>query len=106
MVAVPCNHFAQLFDSIFQDFGIRLRPHALKSCWAPGRDFGLHKNPVTVAVVEYTFVLGPMDTREDAVEVLHVRMVVPDPIRRFCHSEFRVAPRHAFHAHQTHAFAV
>src|SRR5215469_11456095 len=61
---------------------------------------------MTIAVVEYTFVLGPMDPREDAVEVLQVRMVVPDPVRRFCHSEFRVAARHAFHAHQTHALAV
>ena len=32
MVAVPCNHLAQFFESILQDVGIRLRPHALKSC--------------------------------------------------------------------------
>src|SRR6266849_6482616 len=30
MVAVPCNHLAQLFQSVLQDVGIRLRPHALE----------------------------------------------------------------------------
>src|SRR5579859_6787123 len=106
MVKVPGNHFAQMLECILQDVLVGLNSHASESVCAPRRDLGLHKNAVAVAVVQNALVLGPMNAREDAVQIFHIRMVVIDPLGWFRHSELRVAPGHAFYAYQSHTFAI
>src|ERR1035437_711709 len=106
MIKITSNHLAELFQSIFQDVRIRLGAHAIKCFRSPSGNFGLHEDAVAVTVIQNALVLGPMDTRQDAVQMLHIRMVVGDPLGRLCHAEFRIASGHAFHAHQSHALAV
>ncbi len=106
MVEVASNHFAQLLDCILHDVSCGLTGHASEGVWTPGGNLGLQENAVPVAVVENTLVLGPMNAGEDAVQMFHICMVVSDPLGWLCHAELRIAPRHAFHAHQSHTFAI
>src|SRR5260370_670826 len=106
MIEVTSNHLAQLLEPIFHYVRIRLRTHAGECIRSPGRSLGLHQNAVAVTVIQNPLVLRPVDTRKNAVQVLHVLMVVGNPLRRLSHAELWIAPSHPFHAHQSHVLAI
>ncbi len=106
MVAVARDHLAKLFERVLHDDARRLAIHALEGVAAPGGDLGLDEDAVAVAVVEHAAILLPVHARVDAVEVLHVGVVVIDPRRRLGHAVFRIAPGHAFDSHEADALAV
>ena len=106
VVAVLLDHLAQLLQAILLERPLKLRRHLLERFGAPRRHFELHQHAVAVAPVEQAAILHPMNSGEDAVEVLHVRVVVLNPIERFRHSVIRVAAGHAFDTHQTNRLVV
>ncbi len=59
-----------------------------------------------VAIIEDPAILLPVHPGENAIELLHVGVVVFDPRRRFGHAEAGMAPAHAFDAGQADRFAV
>src|SRR6516225_5078854 len=69
VIAVARNHFAHLFEAVRENVGVRLSVHALESVPAPSGNLALHENAVTVAVVEDTSVLWPMNACENAIQV-------------------------------------
>src|SRR5260370_5761445 len=89
-----------------EEFGIGFCSHASKCVVAPGRNFSLHKNAVSVAVFENSLILRPMNTRKHAVQMFQVVMMVRDPLAGLRHSNFRIAPRPALDSHQTNALTV
>ena len=106
MIPVTRDHLPQLFQAVPHDGIGRLRSHPFEGAATPGGDFGLDQDAVVVAVVEYAAVLLPVNARVDAVQLLHVRVIMRDPCGGFRHTELRIAARHALHAHQAHALAV
>src|SRR5437588_12815670 len=106
MIAVPRNHFLQLFEAVLHDLGRRLIGHSLERIRAPGWDFRLNQNSMPVAIIKDTLVLRPVDPRKNTVEFLQIVVVMIDPRCRLSHAEFRIAAGHALDSHQSNTLAI
>ena len=99
MIPVAGNHLLQLVEAILQNLGCRFVLHALERIGTPCWHFRLDENPLPVAVLQNTPVLRPMNAGKNAVQVLHIVVVVRDPRGRFRHAIARVAAGHSLHTH-------
>src|SRR5580658_2683980 len=106
MVAITRDHLAQLLQTILHDLRVGLRPHSTEGFFSPCGDLALHQNAVAIAVVQDAFILRPMDAGEDAIQMLHLRMIALDLFRRLRHAELWIAPRHAFCTHESYGLAI
>src|SRR5258706_11558592 len=106
MVSVAPDHLPQLRQPVLQDIRSGFSAHPGKGVIAPGWNFALDENAVLIAVVEDPPVLGPMHAREQAVQALHLIVIMGDPLTAFRHSEPRVAPRHALDSHEPYALTI
>src|SRR5437879_13080284 len=102
VIAVARNHLAHLLEAVRNNVGVRLIGHAFESVRAPNRDFALNENAVTVAIIEDTSVLWPMDARENTVQMFQVVVVVADPAVRLGHAELGIAHRRPFDNNRPH----
>jgi hypothetical protein len=106
MIAVLLNQLAQLLEAVFHDVVSGFCAHAGEGFEAPGGDFQLHQDAVTIAVVENALVLRPMNSGEDAVQILQIAVIVLDPFGRLGHAEFGIASGHALDPHQAHGLSI
>ena len=76
-----CGHARssrEAVPAIFENIRVRLFAHPLECIRAPGRNFALDQNSVTVALIEYAPVLLPVHARKHTVQFFEVVMVVLD----------------------------